>query len=75
MNLVSLGKILIVVAMILLLIGVAFYLIGRLGVTKVPGDIIFKKGGVIIFIPVVTAILISALITLLLNLYLFVAKK
>lgn len=41
---------------------------------KIPGDIIIKKPGVTVFIPIGTSILISVLLTLLLNLIFRVRK-
>jgi hypothetical protein len=63
----STGKILLLIGLVLLVAGGLFYLLGRLGIGSVPGDLAFRRGNVRIFIPIGTSILLSILLTLLLN--------
>ena len=63
----STGKILLLIGLVLLIAGGLFYLLGRLGIGSVPGDLSFRRGNVRIFIPIGTSILLSILLTVLLN--------
>lgn len=53
---------------ILLIIGALLLLFSRLGMPRLPGDIFIQKPNLVVYIPVASAILISLIITLLLNL-------
>jgi hypothetical protein len=63
----STGKILLLIGFVLLIAGGLFYLMGRLGIGSVPGDLSFRRGNVRIFIPLGTSIFLSIVLTLLLN--------
>ncbi len=69
------GKILIITGVILILVGGVLLLVETFGIGKIPGDIVIKSGNIKIYIPLGTAILISVLGTLLLNLLLFLWRK
>jgi len=66
-----LGKLLIVLGAALLLAGIALTfapgLLGWFG--RLPGDIEFTRGGTRVFIPITSMILVSLLLTLILNLF------
>lgn len=66
-----LGKLLIVLGAALLLVGIALtYAPGLLGwFGRLPGDIEFTRGGTRVFIPITSMILVSLLLTLILNLF------
>lgn len=66
-----LGKTLIVLGAFLLLVGVALtYAPGLLGwFGRLPGDIDFTRGGTRVFIPITSMILVSLLLTLILNVF------
>ena len=64
----STGKILLLIGVVLLVAGGLFYLLGRLGLGSIPGDVAFRRGNVSVFIPIGTSILLSILLTVLLNL-------
>lgn len=66
-----LGKTLIVLGAFLLLVGVALtYAPGLLGwFGRLPGDIDISRGGTRIFIPITSMILVSLLLTLILNVF------
>jgi hypothetical protein len=55
-------------AIVLLVIGALFLLLGRLGVDRLPGDLVFRRGDAIFYIPVGLMILISVVGTIVLNL-------
>ena len=55
---------LIVLGAILLVVGIAWPLITRLGLGRLPGDIVVERGNYRFYFPIVTSLLISAIITL-----------
>jgi uncharacterized membrane protein len=56
---------LIVLGMILLVAGIAWPVITRLGLGRLPGDVVIERGNFRFYFPIVTSLLISAVITLL----------
>lgn len=70
MGLEGLGKLLIGVAIVLLVVGGVFLLLGRFGLDRLPGDLIFKRGNVTVYFPIGLMILLSIVGTILLNLFL-----
>ncbi len=64
------GRLLLAGGAILALVGLSFVLLGRIVPGgRLPGDISFTRGPVSCFIPLATSILLSILLTLLLNLW------
>jgi hypothetical protein len=70
MSLEAIGKLLIGGAIVLLVVGALFLLFGRFGVDRLPGDLVFKRGGVTVYFPIGIMILLSIVGTVLLNLFL-----
>jgi hypothetical protein len=66
----SFGRILLIVGVVALVAGGIFLLLGRLGVGSMPGDMRFGKGNVRVYFPLGTSILLSIILTVLLNLFL-----
>jgi uncharacterized membrane protein len=62
------GKILLVTAAALALLGLVLLLVGKLGLGRIPGDILIERDGVTIFIPLGSMLLLSILGSLLLYL-------
>jgi hypothetical protein len=60
------GRILLIFGVLLVLIGGALMLFGRL---HLPGDIAIRARGVSIYIPIATSIILSILLTVALNLF------
>ncbi len=54
-------------ALVLLVLGGLFLLLGRLGVDRVPGDLVFKRGNFTVFFPIGLMILLSVVGTVVLN--------
>ena len=52
----------------LLMIGALFLLLGRLGVDRLPGNLVFRRGNATIYFPIGLMILISVVGTIVLNL-------
>lgn len=66
----GLGKILILMGILFLVIGGAILLIGKIpGIGRLPGDIYYHRGNFTFYFPLITCILLSLLLTLLLNLF------
>lgn len=66
----QISKILLSVGAVLILFGLLLHLFEKIGLGRLPGDIIYEREGLKIFIPVASSILISVLLTILLNLFL-----
>ncbi|HEV8336550.1 MAG TPA: DUF2905 domain-containing protein [Candidatus Polarisedimenticolia bacterium] len=66
----SLGKLLMLMGAILLGLGALFTLAGRIGwLGKLPGDFRFERGGFSFYFPLATSLLLSILLTLIINLF------
>ena len=69
MGLEGLGRILIGGAVVLLVLGAVFLLLGRFGVDRLPGDLVFRRGNFTVYFPIGLMILLSVVGTILLNLF------
>ena len=67
MGLEGLGKVLIGGAVVLLVLGGLFLLLGRLGVDRLPGDLVFRRGDFTLYFPIGLMILLSVVGTIVLN--------
>jgi hypothetical protein len=63
----GLGKVLIGGAVLLLVLGGLFLLLGRLGMDRLPGDLVFRRGNATFYFPIGLMILISIVGTIVLN--------
>lgn len=70
MDLEAVGRFLAIAGVSLVVIGVALWLGGRLGVGSLPGNIRLNGQGWSCFIPITASILLSLLLTIVLNLIL-----
>lgn len=68
MNLEAIARSLILGGVLLLLAGGALYLLARLGVPRLPGDLAFGGKHWKVYFPIATSLVLSLLLTLLLNL-------
>lgn len=64
----SIGKMILTLGIGLTIFGLMIMVGEKLGLGKLPGDIFIKKGNFTFFFPVVSSIIISLLLTLILNL-------
>lgn len=63
------GRILIMFGLFLLVLGGIFMVGGKLfGLGRLPGDILFQRGNFTFYFPLATSILLSLLLTIVLNL-------
>lgn len=70
MELSDVGKLLILAGVGLAVVGLALVLGGRVGLGRLPGDLRFEVGGLKVYVPLATSILLSVVATVLLNLLL-----
>jgi uncharacterized membrane protein len=63
----ALGKVLIGGAVVLLVLGGLLFLLGRFGLDRLPGDLVFKRGDFTLYIPIGLMILLSVVGTIVLN--------
>jgi uncharacterized membrane protein len=63
----ALGKLLIGGAVVLLVLGGLLFLLGRFGLDRLPGDLVFKRGDFTLYIPIGLMILLSVVGTVVLN--------
>ncbi len=54
-------------AIVLLVLGGLFLLLGRLGLDRLPGDLVFRRGSFTVYFPIGLMILLSLLGTIVLN--------
>lgn len=62
------AKIIIIFGIILILVGLIFYFFDKLPLFKLPGDIFIKRRNYTIYIPFATMIVVSIILTIILNL-------
>ena len=69
MDLSTLGKGIVVLGVILIVVGGLFWLLAKTGLPlgRLPGDIHIERGGLSCYVPIVTMILLSVVLTILLN--------
>ena len=66
---INMQKILIIIGIILLIVGLLYPFIKKLGLGQLPGDILFKTGNSTFFFPVMTCLIISIILTIIFNLF------
>ena len=62
-------KLLIILGIVILIIGLLYPYIKKLGLGQLPGDIMFKSGNSTFSFPIVTCIIISVVLTIIFNLF------
>ena len=72
-NEIIMQKILIILGIVILVIGLLYPYIKKLGLGQLPGDVIFKSGNSTFLFPVVTCIIISVVLTIIFNLFKWVS--
>ncbi len=65
----QIGKLIIIAGVVLIAVGVLFLVLGRIPVIgRLPGDLVIRRDNITIYIPLATMLLISLLLTIILNL-------
>jgi hypothetical protein len=54
-------------ALVLLVLGCLFLVLGRVGLDRLPGDIVFRRGNLTVYFPIGLMILLSVVGTIVLN--------
>ena len=72
-NEIIMQKILIILGIVILVIGLLYPYIKKMGLGQLPGDVIFKSGNSTFLFPVVTCIIISVVLTIIFNLFKWVS--
>ena len=62
-------KILIIVGITILVVGLLYPYLKKIGLGQLPGDIIYKSDNSTFFFPIVTCIIISVVLTVIFNLF------
>lgn len=57
-------RFLILLGVLILIVGLLWPWLGRIGLGRLPGDLAFEVGGAKIYVPIVTCIVISVVLTL-----------
>jgi hypothetical protein len=66
----EIGKLLILLGSVALVLGIAFFVGGRIPwFGRLPGDVVIQRGPVTFYFPIVTSIIVSVVLTLVLNLF------
>jgi ribose/xylose/arabinose/galactoside ABC-type transport system permease subunit len=61
----ELGKLLVIIGLMIIAVGIAFWTgVGRDWLGKLPGDIAYRKGNFSFYFPIVTCLVLSAVLTL-----------
>lgn len=64
------GRTIIIAGVVLIVVGIALSLLGKVpGVGKLPGDILIKKENFTFYAPIATTLIISLILTVLINLF------
>ena len=63
------GKLLILMGAMLLIAGILMTTLGRLGLGKLPGDLTLRRGSFTVYLPLMTCLILSVLLSLILWLF------
>ena len=66
----QIGRLLLIVAGLLACVGGLLLLGDKVGLGRVPGDLVWRRKGVTVYFPLVTSLALSVILTLLMNLFL-----
>jgi hypothetical protein len=66
---VTVARILIAIGIVLVLVGLVWPWLGKIGLGRLPGDIVIERGHSRFYFPIVTCLLISVVVTLILWLF------
>lgn len=70
MDLQALGRIVLGIGITLVVVGVIVWSAGRLGLGRLPGDVVVRRDNVTFYFPLATSLVLSLVATILLNLWL-----
>ena len=64
----QIGRVLLVFGVLLIVVGGALILAEKLGLGRLPGDLVVEKKGFRLYVPIATSIVVSLILTAILNL-------
>lgn len=70
MELSGIGRVLIAVGVLVVMVGVLLVIGSKLGIGRLPGDVSFSWGSARFYVPLATSLLLSVILTVVLNLWL-----
>lgn len=72
----ALGRVLLLVAAVLVLLGLGLVMMGRLGWhwRPLPGDIVVRRPGMVFYFPIATMLLVSLMISLVMHLIAYLRR-
>jgi hypothetical protein len=66
----DIGRVLVLVGIVAIVAGGVLLLAGRIpGIGRLPGDFVFQRGPVTIYLPIATSVVVSVVITLVLSFF------
>ncbi|HYS50032.1 MAG TPA: DUF2905 domain-containing protein [Xanthobacteraceae bacterium] len=65
----SIARFLIILGLAILVMGLAWPLLSRLGLGQLPGDIVIKRSNVTFYFPLVTCLILSVVVSLIFALF------
>lgn len=75
-NLSDLGKVLLLVGAVIVVLGALLLVLGRVPfLGRLPGDIYVRRGGTSFYFPIATCLVLSVILTVLVNLVLFLLRR
>ena len=63
------GKTLLIIGAFLVILGLLWPWIARLGLGRLPGDIVIERGNSRFYLPITTSIIVSIVLSIILNLF------
>jgi len=60
------GRFLVILGLVLVVVGLLLPFLGKLGLGRLPGDIVIERDGFRLYIPLMTSLLVSLVLTLVL---------
>lgn len=65
----TIGRLLLGTALVLAVLGLIFLALDRFGISRLPGDLVWRRDNVTVYFPLGLMLLLSLLLTLILNLF------
>jgi hypothetical protein len=65
----TMARTLIIIGLVILAVGLLWPWLGRLGLGRLPGDIVIERGNSVFYFPIVTCLLISVVLSVVLWLF------
>ncbi|WP_427339071.1 DUF2905 domain-containing protein [Caloranaerobacter sp. DY30410] len=65
----SLGRFLVITGLIFIILGGFLIILQKVGLGKLPGDIVYQKGNFTFVFPIATSIVLSIILSIILNIF------